>query len=395
MARGRAVNGAGSIRKRSDGTWECRYTNGYDSNGKLIRKSVYGKTADEVAKKLREITSQIDSNTFIQPQKMSLSEWAEIWLSEYCLNVKPGTLKEYTDVCRTHIIPALGKIKLCNLSAHDVQRFINRLGRTESAKTHRPLSAKTIKNIHGTLSKCLSECVRIKYITDNPANGCILPKVTRGKIHALEPDEIQLFLNEIESDRYSHIFYIAINTGMRISEICGLRWSRVDLETGKVKVDCQMLVDRGTGTKRELGATKNGKTRSFILPPSVTDRLKQVKRDQTLSKLQAGALWDNKLDLVFTNETGGEVQQRTLEKHFKRIMQAIGCGDKGYVFHDLRHTFTVECIRAGVDVKSLSSMLGHSSVAFTLDVYGEFTAAMQEETANRIEAAILRRKIVG
>lgn len=385
MARGRAANGSGmQPRQRKDKLWEVRYTAGIGADGRPVRRSIYGKTSEEVAEKLRAVTASIDAGTYIEPQKMTVAAWLDIWLSEYCGAIKPGTLKTYSDNVKNHIKPGIGEVKLCELQPHAVQAFVNGL-----QKGRKPLSAKTVKNIHGTLCKALSEAVRVRYIAFNPANGCILPKVQRGDIKPLELEEIAAFAGAIDETPCGDIFFVALNTGMRLSEILGLRWSRVDFKKGALKVDAQMMVKRGEGTARELGAPKNGKPRTFKPAPAVMDRLKAVQRRQKERQLIAGPVWSNALGLVFTNELGGEIPHATVEHRFTRIMDRLGI--EGHRFHDLRHTFATEALRAGVDVKSISETLGHSSVAFTLDVYAGFTEAMQDEAAARLQALIVGR----
>ncbi len=374
-------------RKRADGRYEARFEIGIDSvTGKAKYKYIYGKTSDECARKLRAATAAIDAGTYAEPQRMPLGEWLDIWLSEYCGAIKPGTLKCYSDGVRNHIRPALGKIRLCELQPHDVQRFINGLQRKD-----KPLSPKTIKNIHGVLCKALSEACRVKYIASNPAAGCILPKVIRDEIHPFETAEIRAFMDAIRGDPSEAIFFVALNTGMRLSEILGLRWSRVDFKKSIIKVDAQLLVKRGKDTVRELGTPKNGKSRSFIAANVVMDCLHAVNLKQKEWQLRAGQAWSNPLDLVFTNEIGQEIPHATIEHRFARMLKAAGID--GHRFHDLRHTFTVESVRAGVDPKTLSSMLGHSSVSFTLDVYAHATSDMQTDAAEKLQALIIGRNI--
>lgn len=219
MGRGRAANGSGlQPRQRADGRWEARFETGIDpATGKTKYKCIYGKTSDECAKKLRTATAAIDAGTYLVLRRMQLSEWLDIWLSEYCGAIKPGTLKCYRDAVRNHIVPALGRVRLCELQPHDVQRFINSLQQID-----KPLSAKTVKNIHGVLCKALSEACRVKYIASNPANGCVLPKVIREEIRPLEAGEIRAFMEAIRGNPSEDIFFVALNTGMRLSEILGL-----------------------------------------------------------------------------------------------------------------------------------------------------------------------------
>lgn len=386
MARGRAANGSGlQPRLRADGRWEARYQVGTDpTTGKAIKRSVYAATSEECAKKLRAAVAAIDAGTYIDPSRMTVSQWLEIWLNEYYGAIKPGTRKTYSDTVRRHIAPALGRFRLCALQPHDVQRFVNAL-----QQGARPLSAKTVKNIHGTLCKALSEACRVKYIASNPASGCILPKAVREELHPLEEAEIIAFTNAIRGNPSENLFFVALNTGMRLSELLGLRWSRIDFRRGTIKVDSQMLVKRGKDASRTLAPPKNNKPRTFTVAPAVMDRLQSVRDQQAQWKANAGKVWQNTQNLVFTNEAGEGVPHATIEHRFARVLAAAGIEKRR--FHDLRHTFTVESIRAGVDVKTLSEMLGHSSVSFTLDVYGHVTNTMQAEAAERLQTIITRR----
>lgn len=116
-------------------------------------------------------------------------------------------------------------MRLCELQPYEVQRFVNSLQRKD-------LAPKSIKNIHGVLCKALSEAVRIKYLASNPASGCILPKVIQEEIHPFEAEEISAFMDAIKGNPSEALFFVALNTGMRLSEILGLRWSRVDFKKG-------------------------------------------------------------------------------------------------------------------------------------------------------------------
>lgn len=386
MPRGRAANGSGTQpHLRPDGRWEIRYSAGIDSGtGKPIRKSLYGKTSEEVARKLREITAAVDAGTWQEPQRMPLGQWLDVWLSEYCGAIKQGTIQTYSDNVKNHIKPALGAVRLCELQPHDIQTFVNGLQRGK-----RPLAAHTVRNIHGTLCKALAEAVRIRYLAANPANGCILPKVRREDIHPFEAEEITRFMEAIQGTPSESFFFVALNTGMRLSELLGLRWSRVDFAKGLIRVDAQMLVKRAQMSERTLGLPKNSKPRTFKAAPAVMDCLKAVQRQQKEWKLQAGPAWNNAFDLVFTDEAGHEIPHNTIENRFRKALQSANIG--GHRFHDLRHSFATEALRAGIDAKTISDMLGHSSVSFTLDVYAGVTAAMQEDAANRLQAVISMR----
>ena len=310
MPRKRAANGSGmQPRKRKDGRWEVRYVAGINGKtGRAITKSLYGKTSAEVAEKLREVTASVDAGTYIEPQRMTLAAWLDIWTQEYCGDVKPGTLRDYKNHIENHIKPALGAIRLCELQPHDVQRFANALKKKSSPKTGRPLAPKTVKNIvQGTLCNALSEAVRIRYLPYNPASGCVLQESVKAEIRPLEGEEITQFMQAIKGNPSEPVFYIALNTGMRLSEILGLRWSRIDWKKQTIRVDAQLLVKRGKDTERTLGPTKNGKARTFKVAPAVMDVLKAVRQQQLERKLKAGPVWSNPLDLVFTDGVGNSI----------------------------------------------------------------------------------------
>jgi len=148
----RTAQGSGSIRQRPNGRWEARYTLGHDpGTGKQIRRSIYGSTEKEVLKKLQQVQVDIENGAYTEPLKMTVGMWLDIWLSEYVMDsVKPFTYSNYDTQCRVHIKPSLGSIMLQKLSAHSIQAFYNKLYRAD-----KPLSAKSVKNIHGVLHKAL------------------------------------------------------------------------------------------------------------------------------------------------------------------------------------------------------------------------------------------------
>lgn len=391
MPRKRAANGSGlQPRKRRDGRWEIRYVTGTDGRtGKAIMKSLYGKTSAEVAEKLREATASVDAGTYIEPQRMTLSQWLDIWVHEYCGDIKPGTLDDYKGHIENHIKPALGAIRLCDLQPHNIQRFANALKTRMSHKTGKPLAPKTIRNIvQGTLCNALSEAVRIRYLPYNPASGCVLQKSAKAEIQPLEGEEITQFIRAIKGNPSETVFFVALNTGMRLSEILGLRWSRINWKKQSIKVDAQLLMKRGKNTERRLGPPKNDKARTFKVAPAVMDALKVVRQQQLERKLKAGQAWNNPLDLVFTDEIGNSIPHATVEHRFRRIMQCLGLEHR---FHDLRHTFACESVACGISAKTLSETLGHHSVAFTLDTYAHVLDAMQDEAAARMQQRITER----
>lgn len=379
MAR-RNAQGGGSIRQRPDGTWEARYTTGRNpGTGKQIQRSVYGKTQGEVRKALHAITAAIDSGTYTEPSKMSVGQWLDVWLAEYLGSVKPHTLATYTTLCNIHIRPALGAIKLPALKTPDIQALYNRLQR--GTATSPVLSAKSIKNIHGVLHKVLQQAVEIGYLRFNPSGACKLPRVEKAEVKPLEEGDIIKFLAAIKEHQFEVVYYVDVFTGMRQSEILGLTWDCVDFDKGTITVNKQLQKDRRGDGSYIFISPKNSKGRTITPAPSAGSQEK--RRTQMEWRLKAGKAWDNKDNLVFTDQLGGHLVHVTVYKNFKRIVEGIGI--PAARFHDLRHTFAVASLQAGDDIKTVQENLGHHTAAFTLDVYGHVTDKMKRDSAERME----------
>lgn len=379
----KSAAGMGNIRKKTKVVngkeytwWEARYTAGFDpGTGEQIQRSISGKTQKEVAKKLKEVLSNLDKGTYIAPCRMTVGEWLDIWLDDYLSEVKVLTKQTYTIEVNTHLKPSLGAVKLESLDTHTIQRFYNRL----LDEVH--LSPKTIKNIHGILHRALEQAVENRYIRYNPTDGCKLPKIKKAKTYGLEPEEIARFFDEAEKDSYCNLFVTALFTGMREGELIGLSWEAVDFSTGTIIVRQQLQCKDG---EYFISTPKNGKERTLLPAPFVMDVLRQEHQKQQAARQQAGNLWDNPYNLVFTNELGKNLVRRTVVKHFKAVAKRAGLDEK-VRFHDLRHSYAVISLCAGDDIKTVQENLGHATAAFTLDVYSHITKKMQQDSANRMQ----------
>lgn len=390
MAR-RSAAGTGTIRKktvtRSGNTytyWEARYTAGYDpGTGKQIQRSITGKTQKEVAQKLKAATAAIDEGTYTAPSKMTVGQWLDTWSAEYLGGVKPRTVDSYKTTVNTHLKPGLGAIRLEALNTHTIQKFYNSLSDTENGKG---LSPKTIKNTHGVLHKALQQAVLNGYIRFNPADACILPKITKAKIEPLDDAQITSFLQAIKGNTYEDLFIVTLFTGMREGEALGLQWDCVDLEKGRLTVNKQLQKVRGSGGEYILAPTKNGKGRTLALAPFIVTVLRRVRRKQLEDRMRYADIYQNN-NFVFTDQAGQHLKHQTVYLEFKRVMAQIGSPSTR--FHDLRHSYAVAAIRSGDDIKTVQENLGHATAAFTLDVYGHITEQMKQESAARMEKFIM------
>lgn len=380
MAKRKAADGAGTIRQRPDGRWEARFTY-TDELGQKRRRSIYGDSQKEVQKQLNAALNAVDDGRYQVRPKYTLKQWLEEWRETYGTDWKPRTADDYKSKADRHIIPALGDVQLTALSTIRIQRFINSLSAGTAKTTKKPLSAKSVKNLHGILHSCLKQAVASGLIATNPADNIRLPKATKADLSPLMDDDITRFVNACNSDRYGNLYLIDLFTGLRQSEILGLQWGDIDLEAGTIHVQRQLQKVRD---KNEyiLLPTKNGKDRIVPFAPSVAEVLKRVQRQQATWRIAAGEAWDNSMGLVFTNEVGGHLCHATVQKHFRKFRNSLGLKCR---FHDLRHSTAIMALQSGCSVKSVSDMLGHYSSAFTMDVYADVSKAMQQDTQNRME----------
>lgn len=378
MKNTRGAAGGGTIRQRSNGMWEARYTVGRDpGTGKQVQRSVYGHTQQEVRRKLAEATRSIDSGLYLEPERMTVGQWLDVWEKEYCGGVKERTRQLYARVIAFRINTGLGAVPLQKLSAVQVQRFYNDLSRSG-------LAPKSVRNIHGILHKALAQAVTLGYIARNPSEGCELPRCPKKEISPFEASEIPAFLDAIKGDPFERLFLVALFTGMREGEALGLPWDSVDFDAGTISVTQQEALFKKPegGYERRITEPKNGRARLFAAAPSVLDILRRQRIEQNRLKLAAGKLWHEN-GLVFTAEDGSMLARNTVYEHFRRAAAAAGKPEAR--FHDLRHTFALASLESGVNVKTVQEALGHATAAFTLDVYGHVSGKMQKDGAEKIE----------
>lgn len=405
-----APNG-GSIRHRKverDGHtyewWESRITVGYNpGTGKQIQRSFSGKTQREVRQKMQAALVDLNNHQYQEPTKMTVGEWLETWERDFLNGVKPFTKLNYSQHIRNHIIPALGNRKLQQLSGPDIQKFYNQLLREggkirchdkegnvmkkdgQPVYVSVPLSAKTVKNIHGVLHKALEKAVKLEYIRTNPADSCELSRVVKKEIRPLDDRDISRFMEAVQNHPFRALFLTTLFTGLRRGEVCGLRWDCVDLEHSTITINKQLQNIPGQPGSYRLVSTKNGKSRTLKASHFVVDLLRQQKAEQEEIKRLVGELWHDE-GYVFCNAVGEHLSPSTVYHNFKRVASDIGM--PAARLHDLRHSYAVASLRAGDNIKTVQSNLGHHTASFTLDVYGHVTAQMQQDSADRMDAYI-------
>lgn len=392
-------NGDGTITKRTvmrNGKkyefWEARVTIGTDpGSGKQIRKTFTGKSQKEVTERMKAAAVSVDEGNYFEPSKMTVKEWFTIWLSDYMAAVKPLTVQQYRSMSETHIYPALGSVKLCKLTAPQLQRFFNQLaidgkkqrrknpktGEMEIVGTGEPLSAKSIRNIYDILSKALNTAIRQGVIKESVLQRVTIPKVIREEVRPLTEAEQQAFFAAIQNHDYKMIYTVTIFTGLREGEAVGLTWDCVDFQKGTLKVYRQLQRTPGKWSEWRFVPLKNSKTRTIKLSPFVLKLLEDLKNNQKVIKLPG----TEETAFIFTDDKGEHLNSSVVYENFKKIAAQIGRPDAK--FHDLRHTFAVNSLSMGDSPKLVQDALGHATAAFTLNVYGHVSERMMEEHAAR------------
>ena len=377
MAKKRA-NGEGSIRKRSDGRWEGRYTAGYDpETGKRITKNVLGKTQAEVKEKLAKAKAIEESKKLdiVRSDEYTVAEWLRLWYELYAKpNIRPTTADNYHRSIESHVIPRIGSIKLKKLTSRDIQKMYKDLqenGRLrKSKKQQNGLSNATVRGIHMVLHNALDRAVKERLILRNPTEDCIIPKIQKQEMKILHPEDMKAYLEAADKRGVLPMFYLELVTGIRKGELTALLWSDLDGERRTISVSKQAVGDRNRNVTISRPKTENS-VRKISIPESAVELLRQEHEKHP----------DN--PWMFPSPRTGEMYHPdSIAKLHEKILKDTGL--EHIRFHDLRHTFATMALQNGVDVKTVSSMLGHYDAGFTLRTYTHATRQMQEQAAEKM-----------
>ena len=374
----------GHIVKRYKGSYTIVLNLGVEpASGKRKQQWVSVKgTKKEAEKRLAELLHQIDTGTFMKPGKTTLAEYLGRWLKDYVWpNLAPRTAEGYQYITRIHLIPCLGNILLTQLKPEHLQKYYSEKllhGRWDNKGG---LSPRSVRHHHMVLHCALQSAVKWGLIQRNPADAVTPPKAHKPEIQTWDEYEICRFLETTRESTYYPIFYLALFTGLRRSELLALRWQDVD------SIYCQIYVSRSmhhlkTGELifRQPKSTKGNRT--VALSPSTIEMLREYREKRAAEAVMLEKpITDN--DLVFCHPNGSPLLPDTISHAWDKAVRRAGL--RVIRLHDARHTHASYMLKQGIHPKVVQERLGHSSIQVTLDTYSHVAPGIQEKAAARLD----------
>ncbi len=359
----------GHIRQKSKGSWQITIDTGTGPDGERRRhfETVHSSRKSDAQRKLNELLVNLEKGICASPGRLTLAEHLHNWLEGYVkTDCQLCTQDGYQNIVEHHLIPALGQVQLKHLHPQAIQSYYG--------KAVEKLSARTVAKHHRLLSQALKYAVRQGYLGRNPCE-LVDPPSWKGKpMRTLTPGEVEVLFDTAKDSHFYPLYYSAVSTGLRQGELLGLRWRDVDLDFLSISVSQVLYKRRGICQFKEP-KTAHSRRRVAMTPKlALFLREYRAEREQLYRELGQELTLDC---LVFAYPDGRPLDPSVLSHEFARLAKQAGLG--GMRFHDLRHTFASLMLLRGAKPKVISEALGHSSVAFTMDVYSHIIEGMQED----------------
>ena len=372
MIRGRKRgNNEGSVFQRKDGRWVAQLQVGFNTKGAPKFRTHYAETRKKADNKLVELKAAKLTGMLTDSEKLTVTAYLERWLEAKLREVKPSTHLSYASTVRLYIAPRIGKIKLEQLRPLDLERMV--AGLLESGQSTN-IAAYALR----VAKMAFKQAERWQLVPRNVADAIKPPRVPKSEMACWNGAEVKAFLEPTKLYRLHALFVLALMTGMRRGELLGLRWDDVDFTGKRLHVKRIVVYTRGA---LELGEPKTAYSRRTIpIAPGVVRALLEHRERQALERKAVGY---QDQGFVFASEVGTPTHPRNVERMFHNRLKHSAL--RRIRFHDLRHTAASLMILKGVSPKVVSRMLGHASVAFTLQVYVHVFEGQREEATLDLE----------
>lgn len=356
-----------NIYKRKDGRFEGRVPVGYQDNGKIKYKSVYARTLSEVKEKMSEIHS-IRQNQSVSAIKLTVHEAAQQWLSSAKLRVKESSYVNYANIVNKHILPILGGEMMMNLTTSKINDFIHFKLTNGRLNGKGGLSAKSVRDIM-TVYRSIETFAAREY--GFRETYFTMPKSQSKQTSVLTFDERKRLETYLigNTDRTSMAVLLCLFTGLRVGELCGLKWEDIDFNNAVVYVKRTVQRISKNGKSQVVIGTPKSRTsvRTIPIPAFVLDKLRNYKKCD---------------DFYIITGKSNPTEPRTMQNRFKSILKK--CDIRDVNFHLLRHTYATVCIEKGFDPKSLSEILGHADASITLNRYCHPSMQIKKDYVSRL-----------
>jgi len=373
----------GYIRLRGKNRWQVVLDGGkaVDGKRKQLYKTVIGPKRLAHAT-LAQMHRDLQTGDFVEPNRLKTGEFLEKWLEDMRSRVSPKTWERYGLAVRRHITPYLGQRLLKKLEPLDLTALYTHLlerGRFKGGA----LSARSVRHTHVILRGALRQAVKWRLLTRDPSDAVSPPRPKRPEIRALTDTEMAALLEQAKGTRLHLPVLLAMSTGLRRSEIFGLRWCDVDFEASQLAVRQTLQEVRKRLYFREPKSSKSRRT--VALSAFVLEALKRHRAGQAAERLSLGAGYRD-LDLVLAQWDGSPWKPESISTLFRAVVRRAGLGHVR--FHDLRHSHATQLLRLGVPAKVVSERLGHATIGITLDTYTHVLPGMQEDAAKKVDLAL-------
>lgn len=383
----------GSITKRNskDGkshSYRLRVFVGRDEvTGKQIFRTETCTGSERQAKaRLRELETQLEQGLLTEPNKMSLNAFVQKWLDEAAAhNRKRRTVEDLHDLFSRYVKnSALGPILLQKITPLHLQEWVNDLAKR--------LNPQTVKNAMSVLKGAFKAAVRWRFIVHNPTRDVDLPSISKGQekvIRALTDEQIWTLLKILETDTRGAIFTFALETGTRPAEYIAVKWSDLDWQTGRIRIERTIMRPKGGGWAWDTPKTKKSR-RTIPLSQHLLGLLREHRTRQLEARLLAGPKWVEH-DLIFPNMYGNPANAIWLSQNFQKLVKKAQLPGRVRLY-DLRHSMGTQLIASGLSAAIVAERMGHSTVKLTLDTYTSVLPTMQQEATDRITSIMYAKR---